>query len=176
MKAKAFRTIPRILRINARKGYKISCLFSNGESRIIDFETLFRDVFKVKPGDTDYVLMEDERAFAEVKVVEKNLCWPNVGFHGKDESGNPLFLPYELDPIILYQNSQPDMSMDIDIAQMIRNLRLAQGLTQTELAEKSGTTKQYISRLENNHADIELMTLKRIVEGGLGRHLDISIK
>ncbi len=176
MKAKAFRTIPRILRINARKGFVISCLFSNGENRIIDFENLFRNVFKVQPGDSDYVLLQDEKAFAEVKVEEKNLRWSNIGFHGKDELGNPIFLPYELDPIVLYQNSKPDTSMDIDIAQMIRSLRTAQGMTQTELAQKSGTTKQYISRLENSHADIELMTLKRIVEGGLGRHLDISIK
>jgi DNA-binding XRE family transcriptional regulator len=176
MKAKAFRTIPRILRINSRKGFVVSAMFSNGENRIIDFKALFKEVFKVKPKDPDYKLMTDEAAFAQLKVEGKNLVWYNVGFHGKDDAGNDVFYPYELDPIILYQNSKPDATKDIDIAQMIKSLRQAQGLTQAELAEKSGTTKQYISRLENSHADIELLTLKRIVEGGLGKHLEIRVK
>jgi DNA-binding XRE family transcriptional regulator len=176
MKQKSFRTIPRILRINFRSGYQLSCLFSNGEHRIIDFEYLFKEVFKPKPNHPAYKLMQDPDAFAQVELQGLNLVWPNVGIDSEDENGNPVFYPYEPDPLVLYQNSQPDRSMDIDIAQMIRTLRLEQGLTQTELAERSGTTKQYISRLENSHADIELMTLKRIVEGGLGKHLEINIK
>jgi len=48
-------------------------------------------------------------------------------------------------------------------------------MTQQELAEKSGTTKNYISRLENNKSDIELMTLQKIVEAGLGRYLRVQI-
>jgi DNA-binding XRE family transcriptional regulator len=176
VKQKAFRTIPRILRINSRDGYRISCLFSNGEHRILDFESIFKEVYKVQPGDVDYPLMKDPEAFAQVKLEGLSLIWPNVGIHSEDEFGNPVFYPYEPDPLVLFQNSQPDSSQNIDIALMIRTLRLEQGMTQTELAEKSGTTKQYISRLENSHADIELLTLKRIVEGGLGRHLDISIR
>jgi DNA-binding XRE family transcriptional regulator len=176
LKQKKFRTIPRILRINSKAGYRISCLFSNGEHRIIDFEYLFNDVFKVKPNKPAYTLLKDQEAFAQVKLEGLNLVWPNVGINSEDENGNPVFYPYEPDPLVLYQNSTPDTRMDIDIAQMIRSMRLEQGMTQAELAEKSGTTKQYISRLENSHADIELMTLKRIVEGGLGKHLDISIK
>ncbi len=176
MKQKSFRTIPRILRITSRSGYLLSCLFSNGEHRTIDFQHLLKDVFKVKPGAVDEVLLQDPEAFAQVKLEGLNLIWPNIGIHSEDENGNPVFYPYELDPLVLYQNSVPDKAQDIDIAQMIRSLRLEQGLTQTELAEKSGTTKQYISRLENSHADIELLTLKRIVEGGLGRHLEIRVK
>ncbi len=58
---------------------------------------------------------------------------------------------------------------------MIQELRKEQGLTQQELAEKCGTTKNYISRIENNASDIRLSTLMRIVREGLGGHLRLSV-
>jgi transcriptional regulator with XRE-family HTH domain len=48
-------------------------------------------------------------------------------------------------------------------------------LTQEELAEKCGTTKTYISRIENNASDIRLSTLMRIIQEGLGGHLKLSV-
>jgi len=58
---------------------------------------------------------------------------------------------------------------------MIQELRKENGLTQEQLAEKCGTTKTYISRIENNASDIRLSTLMRIVREGFGRHLKLSI-
>ena len=58
---------------------------------------------------------------------------------------------------------------------MIQELRKANGLTQQQLAEKCGTTKTYISRIENNVSDIRLSTLMRIVREGFGRQLKLSI-
>jgi HTH-type transcriptional regulator / antitoxin HipB len=58
---------------------------------------------------------------------------------------------------------------------MIQELRKDYGLTQEQLAEKCGTTKTYISRIENNASDIRLSTLMRIVREGFGRHLKLSI-
>ncbi|MGY3052964.1 HTH-type transcriptional regulator/antitoxin HipB [Pedobacter sp. UYEF25] len=58
---------------------------------------------------------------------------------------------------------------------MIQGLRKEQGLTQEQLAEKCGTTKTYISRIENNASDIRLSTLMRIVREGLGGHLRLSV-
>lgn len=58
---------------------------------------------------------------------------------------------------------------------MIQELRKEQGLTQQELAEKCGTTKNYISRIENNATDIRLSTLMRIIREGLGGHLKLSV-
>ncbi len=58
---------------------------------------------------------------------------------------------------------------------MIQKLRKGQGLTQEQLAEKCGTTKTYISRIENNASDIRLSTLMRIVREGLGGHLKLSV-
>lgn len=61
------------------------------------------------------------------------------------------------------------------IGVMIQELRKERGLTQQELAEKCGTTKTYISRIENNASDIRLSTLMRIIREGLGGHLKLSI-
>lgn len=59
---------------------------------------------------------------------------------------------------------------------MLQELRKEKGMTQTELAEKCGTTKTYISRIENNASDIRLSTLMRIIQTGLGGHLKLSVK
>jgi len=58
---------------------------------------------------------------------------------------------------------------------MIQELRKEQGLTQEQLAQKCGTTKTYISRIENNASDIRLSTLMRIVREGLGGQLKLSV-
>ncbi len=58
---------------------------------------------------------------------------------------------------------------------MIQELRKEQGLTQEQLAEKCGTTKTYISRIENNASDIRLSTLMRIIRQGLGRNLKLNV-
>lgn len=60
------------------------------------------------------------------------------------------------------------------LAQTLREERLRAGLTQQQLAEKIGTKKTYISRLENGKADVQLSTLFRIFEG-LGRRVCLSI-
>jgi HTH-type transcriptional regulator/antitoxin HipB len=59
---------------------------------------------------------------------------------------------------------------------MIHDARLEKGLTQEELAERCGTTKSYISRIENNVKEVRISTLQKIVELGLGGQLNLSIK
>ena len=58
---------------------------------------------------------------------------------------------------------------------MIQELRKENGLTQVQLAKKCGTTKTYISRIENNASDIWLSTLMRIIREGFGGHLRLSV-
>lgn len=58
---------------------------------------------------------------------------------------------------------------------LIQEMREKQNLTQEQLAAKCGTTKSYISRIENNASDIRLSTLMRIVRDGLGGHLNLSV-
>lgn len=59
---------------------------------------------------------------------------------------------------------------------LIQQARLEKGLTQEELAQKCGTNKGYISKVENNLKEIRISTLQKIVELGLGGHLELSIK
>jgi HTH-type transcriptional regulator / antitoxin HipB len=59
---------------------------------------------------------------------------------------------------------------------LIQQARLEKGLTQEELAKKCGTNKGYISKIENNLKEIRISTLQKIVELGLGGHLELSIK
>lgn len=58
---------------------------------------------------------------------------------------------------------------------MLQELRKQKKLTQEQLAEKCGTTKTYISRIENDASDIRLSTLMRIIREGLGAQINISI-
>ncbi len=61
------------------------------------------------------------------------------------------------------------------IGVMMHELRKELGMTQEQLAVKCGTTKNYISRIENNASDIRLSTLMRIFREGFGRQLKLSI-
>ncbi|MBC7422710.1 MAG: helix-turn-helix transcriptional regulator [Ferruginibacter sp.] len=58
---------------------------------------------------------------------------------------------------------------------LIQEMREKQHLTQEQLALKCGTTKSYISRIENNASDIRLSTLIRIVKDGLGGRLELNV-
>ena len=62
------------------------------------------------------------------------------------------------------------------IGALIHEARLEKGLTQEELAEKVGTSKSYISKIENNIKEVRISTLQKIVELGLGGHLQFSIR
>ena len=59
---------------------------------------------------------------------------------------------------------------------LLHEARLEKGMTQAELAVKAGTTKSYISKIENNIKEVRLSTLQKIVQFGLGGRLDLSIR
>lgn len=65
---------------------------------------------------------------------------------------------------------------DFKIGVMIQQARKEKGMTQEQLAEKVGTSKGNISKIENNAKDVRFSTIKKIIEVGLGGHLDLSIK
>ena len=65
---------------------------------------------------------------------------------------------------------------DFKIGALILEARKVQGMTQSELAEKVGTTKSYISKIENDIKEVRLSTLKKIVELGLGGKLELTVR
>ena len=61
------------------------------------------------------------------------------------------------------------------ISEMLKEARKEAKMTQEELANKIGTKKSYISRIENGKCDIQLSTLYRIFEFGLGKRIRLTI-
>lgn len=59
---------------------------------------------------------------------------------------------------------------------LLEEARTKLGMTQEELAEKCGTNKSYISRIENDASDIRLSTLMKIIQKGLGGHLKLTLQ
>ncbi|MDI6804417.1 MAG: helix-turn-helix transcriptional regulator [Bacteroidota bacterium] len=61
------------------------------------------------------------------------------------------------------------------ISETLKAARREANMTQEQLADKVGTKKSYISRLENGKCDIQLSTLYRIFEDGLGKRISLLI-
>jgi len=61
------------------------------------------------------------------------------------------------------------------IGEIIKDERKQSNMTQEELAKKTGTQKSFISRIENGHSDIQLSTLYKLIEQGLGKKINFSI-
>ena len=61
------------------------------------------------------------------------------------------------------------------IGEILREARKEAQMTQEQLAQKTGTRKSFISRIENGHSDIQLSTLYRLVEIGFGKKVNLTI-
>ena len=61
------------------------------------------------------------------------------------------------------------------LGELLKEERRKANLTQAEMAERTGTKKSYISRIENGRAHIQLSTLYKLIEQGLNRKLELSI-
>ena len=66
-------------------------------------------------------------------------------------------------------------SISFRLGEMLKEERTKANLTQEQLAEKAGTKKSYISRIESGKSDIQISTFYRIIELGLKKRLNISI-
>lgn len=66
-------------------------------------------------------------------------------------------------------------SLAFRLGVMLKEARQNANLTQEQLAEKTGTKKSYISRIERGLSDIQISTYNKLIEIGLGKHLNISI-
>lgn len=166
--------LPRILKIEKIQGFKIYVLFNNGETRLLDFAKILND-WKVQESDLEYILY-DTNELRKVHLRNRTLSWDNINTSLIDVNGLEKHYPYEIGPDVLF-----DLSVESDLesqgyGDLVKRARIKAGLTQNELALKSGTTRFYISRFENNKSDIELSTLRKIIEAGLGKRLNLQIK
>ena len=62
------------------------------------------------------------------------------------------------------------------IGELIKEERKLAEMTQEQLADKIGAKKSFISRIENGKSDIQLSTLYRLLEYGLGRKISLTVK
>ena len=167
--------IPRILKINWIKGLSISVVFNNGESRIIDFKKVFRKL-ELK-SDSPIMILKNHDEFTKVELINSTLSWSNVEQFITDRNNKKVKVPFEIGADVLLKYSDSEVTgITSKIGRLVRDTRIKSGLTQKELALKSGTSRNYISRIENDRSDIEIDTLRKIIETGLGKHLEIIVK
>jgi DNA-binding XRE family transcriptional regulator len=122
-------------------------------------------------------ILFDSNEFAKVELIDNTLSWNNVEQYITMRNGKKMKGPYEIGADVLLKYSQPEKSeLSLKLGKLVREARLKSGLTQQDLALKSGLSRTYISRIENDRSDIEIATLRKIIETGLGRKLEISIK
>lgn len=62
------------------------------------------------------------------------------------------------------------------IGEVIKEERRIANLTQEQLADKIGAKKSFISRIENGKTDIQLSTLYRLLEFGLGKKVELTVR
>ena len=167
--------IPRILKINRIKGLSVSVVFNNGESRIIDFKKALKKL--EIDNDSPIMILYNPEEFAKVELKNNTLSWSNVKQFITLKNNEKVQVPFEIgaDVLLKYSNSEGS-GIASKIGRLVREARIKSGLTQQELALKSGTSRNYISRIENDRSDIELDTLKKIIETGLGKQLEINVK
>jgi DNA-binding XRE family transcriptional regulator len=167
--------VPRILKIDKVDGFNITCMFNNGELRIIDFNSVFGQ-WKISENDIEYPLLKKSE-FKKVELRNHTLSWNNIEIKLLNEDGSKHVHPYEIDPVTLFEVSKAVDDDEISkFGSLIRRARKKAGMTQEQLAERSGTSRFYISRIENNKTDVELSTFRKIVEAGLGKHLKLLIE
>jgi DNA-binding XRE family transcriptional regulator len=80
------------------------------------------------------------------------------------------------------KKTDPDFAKGFDegyrkfkIGVILRQARKEAGLTQEELADRVGTRKTAISRIENHAEDIKLSTIRKVAKA-LGKNLEISLR
>lgn len=72
------------------------------------------------------------------------------------------------------RNTYEENAQMFIVSEMLKAARKEANLTQEQLAERAGTKKSYISKLENGKANIQLSTLFRIFEKGLKKKIGLT--
>jgi len=72
------------------------------------------------------------------------------------------------------RNEYEERAQMFIVSEMLKEARKEAKLTQEQLAEKAGTKKSYISKIENAKGNIQLSTLIRIFEKGLNKRIGLT--
>jgi DNA-binding XRE family transcriptional regulator len=72
------------------------------------------------------------------------------------------------------RNEYEERAQMFIVSEMLKEARKEAKMTQQELADKAGTQKSYISKIENAKGNIQLSTLIRIFEKGLNKRIGLT--
>jgi DNA-binding XRE family transcriptional regulator len=150
-------------------------MFNNGESRMLDFKKIFAD-WEITKTDFEFPLL-NQKEIKKVTLRNFTLSWSNIEIKVRNEEGEIETHPYEIGADVLYNLSEElKIFTKPRFGSLIRTARIKAGLTQAQLAQRSSTSRFYISRFENNKTDLEMSTFRKIVEAGLGKNLKVLIE
>jgi Helix-turn-helix/Protein of unknown function (DUF2442) len=163
---------PRILSAKAGNDFVVSAVFNNGETRTLDFKKILDDLHI--DNNVTTAKLRKRAVFNKFTIENGTLSWKNVQ-QRISWGGSIRKVPFEIGADVLFGYSKPVSSPHrIKIGDLIKKERLAAGMTQRDLAIRSGTTAGYISRIEKDKSGIELDTLQKVVEHGLHKKLNLS--
>ena|SRR5476651_1188311 len=170
--------LPRILLITkAEHPNTLYTLWTNGEERKIDLSSTIE--LNLSNGDDRFAPLKEWEVFKHASVsVDNTITWNNLKQTITLPSGKIITSALDLDPDTLYQQSYliNKLSTTPAIGQLLKTAREDAGLSQDEVARNSGTTRNYISKIETGKADIQLNTLYRLIKLGIGKELKLSIQ
>jgi DNA-binding XRE family transcriptional regulator len=163
------RILHQILTIHHIEPFRVTCLWNNGEVRTSDFASYTQGRNERLRG------LADVTAFQNINVQDGTLQWPDIQVLTSFR-GELIPQPLTLDPEVLYEESTlVGYSLRTVMSFQLRQARLDAGFSQTKLAALSGTTKEYISRIESGKADFQVSTFDRILQKGLGKHVQMQV-
>ena len=165
----------RVSKIIKIEPFKITILWNNGQIRVNDFTNTFA-AWELS-NNTHLLGLKNWEIFKDVSVSNeppRTLEWRNYPLNFTFK-GKTLSSPTDLDADVLYQESVFLSRIEtIPVGSLLKQAREKAGLSQTDVAIIAGTTRNYISRIENGKSDIQLETLHKIVALGLGKELKLA--
>ena len=163
----------RLLRVDP-ESQSIVALWSNNDVRRIDFAPMFAK-WK-ESGDNELLRLSEPQKFRAVSISQtKTLQWKSVkrAFTWK---GQTRYRATELDPYVLFEQSVLIKNEQPLTGNLLKTAREKAGMSQSDLAQKSHTTSDFISKVESGEKVIPLEELQNIVEQGLGKKLRLEIQ
>ncbi len=165
--------ILRLLKVDP-ESLSIVALWSNNDVRRIDFAPMFKKWREV--GETDLLRLEEPKKFKAVSISQsKTLQWKTV-LRAFTWKGQTSYRATELDPYVLFDQSVLIKNEQPLTGRLLSAAREKAGMSQTDLAQKSHTTTDFISKVESGEKSIPLEELQIIVEQGLGKKLRLVIQ
>ncbi len=165
----------KVLKIRQVQFPTISFIAGNGEYRNIDIRQYFRSI-RLGKGDFGFDVLKDKKIFETVSVEGYAITWKAISKSMVLPNGKKMQAYFQLDPLQTIQNSTLELdASNAPIGEKLKQERIKQDLSQEELGEKIGSSKHYISKVENSKTDLEFKTLQKLFEVGLGKKVHLAV-